>query len=457
MVAKVTKTWSLRTTATIIVLVIFLFNTAWSPLHVSSFCTSNLNENSLKLRLRSPYVATLTHTITISVRSRIRDATLYVPLIRNETAHHFVIIQDSSQHYFQNFQQDSYGNWYAWWHRDEIRGGEVFSVSVKYYVSAFRVSFHIDSRLVEPYDNSSTLYQKYTQPEELIQSNHTEIISDATEIVGDEKNPHLMASKIYQFVVDTLTYVKQEKEKGALWALQNRRGDCSEFSYLFVALCRAVGIPSRIHAGFAFHRDAQTLSDGHMWAEYYLENYGWVPVDPTWHLFSELDSHHFSSLQSKPELMSYSNYFFNYSQVGSGGKPSDDQTIAVKKASIHLFDGFPSVQSMNDAVSKIEKAERTLQIAKLLGAHILLSSNFKKAEEKILNADLYVQDTVEHGDGTSMSFAQQYADEALDLAQNMVFKMMIISTLFLVVVIVVAAAIHGRTRRQQNLPYEYSY
>ncbi|MEA2090105.1 MAG: transglutaminase-like domain-containing protein [Thermoproteota archaeon] len=329
-------------------------------------------------------------------------------------------------------------------------------MSIKYYVLAFRVSFHVNSSLVKPYDNSSSLYQKYTQPEKLIQSNHTQIISNATEIVGGEKNPYLMASKIYQFVVNTLTYEKQEEERGALWALQNKRGDCSEFSYLFVALCRAVDIPSRIHAGFAFHRDTQTLSDGHMWAEYYLENYGWVPVDPTWHLFDEIDSHHFSSLQSKPELTSYSNYFFNYSQVGSGDKPSDNQTIVAKKASIQLFNGFSSIQSMNNAVSKIGKAERMLRMAKLLGAHVFLSSDFQETEEKILNADFYVQEALED-DGSGISFAQQYADEALDLAESIVLKMIIVFVLFLVIVVVVVAVLHGRNRREQIFPYEYGY
>ena len=38
--------------------------------------------------------------------------------------------------------------------------------------------------------------------------------------------------------------------RGALWALKNRQGDCSEFTSLFAALCRVNGVPARRLAGF---------------------------------------------------------------------------------------------------------------------------------------------------------------------------------------------------------------
>ncbi|MEM2250451.1 MAG: transglutaminase-like domain-containing protein [Candidatus Bathyarchaeia archaeon] len=101
-------------------------------------------------------------------------------------------------------------------------------------------------------------------------------------------------------MVGYLRYEIQNEERGALWALENGIGDCSEYSYLFIALCRAAGIPARIQAGFTFHYAGQVLKDGHMWAEYYLENYGWMPVDATWQLFNTIDSKHFSSFRSIP-------------------------------------------------------------------------------------------------------------------------------------------------------------
>jgi hypothetical protein len=352
--------------------------------------------------------------------------------------------------------QDDYGNRYACWRRDEILRGEVFSVSLEYYVSAFGVNFCINSSIVKPYNTSSILYQKHTQPEELIQSKDAEIVSKATEIVGKEKNPHLIANEIYQFVINRLTYEEQEKERGALWALRNKKGDCSEFSYLFVALCRAAGIPSRIQTGFAFHKNTETFSDGHMWAEYYLENYGWIPVDATWHLFDEIDNHHFSSLQSKPELMSYSNYVFNYSQTGSG-EPSDNQTVVAEEESIHIFADFPNIQSINNVVEKIEKTELMLQIVKLLGGQVFFSTDFKKAENNVLNADLCVQEALEDG-GDSLSFAQQYIDEGWGLMKSMLLQIVSAFALFSAVIAVVLVLIlHERSRKEQIPNYEHGY
>ena len=55
-------------------------------------------------------------------------------------------------------------------------------------------------------------------------------------------------------------------------------GDCGAQSMYFSALCRAVGVPARTTGGF------QTFTGkpaGHFWAEFYLPDYGWIPVDPT--------------------------------------------------------------------------------------------------------------------------------------------------------------------------------
>ncbi len=46
----------------------------------------------------------------------------------------------------------------------------------------------------------------------------------------------LAVFKIYSFVTTHLNYGVQDGEKGALWALKNAVGDCSEYSHLFVVL-----------------------------------------------------------------------------------------------------------------------------------------------------------------------------------------------------------------------------
>lgn len=90
--------------------------------------------------------------------------------------------------------------------------------------------------------------------------------------------PVLTARAIYDWVIQNLTYAGYLADDfGARWALQNRRGDCTEFADLAVALSRACGIPARMVGGYVTNRDAAPKpADYHNWAEIYL--------DGTWRL-----------------------------------------------------------------------------------------------------------------------------------------------------------------------------
>jgi len=64
--------------------------------------------------------------------------------------------------------------------------------------------------------------------------------------------------------------------------LQTPGGKCTDIHSVFVALCRAAGIPAREIFGVRLGKnDVQDISTWqHCWAEFYLPGYGWVPVDP---------------------------------------------------------------------------------------------------------------------------------------------------------------------------------
>lgn len=64
--------------------------------------------------------------------------------------------------------------------------------------------------------------------------------------------------------------------------LEKPGGKCTDIHSVFVALCRAAGIPARevfgIRLGKKAEEDISTWQ--HCWAEFYLPGYDWVPVDP---------------------------------------------------------------------------------------------------------------------------------------------------------------------------------
>jgi len=66
---------------------------------------------------------------------------------------------------------------------------------------------------------------------------------------------------------------------GAVSALLRGGGDCTEYSDLFVALCRAKGIAARTVEGYTTDASYDNISLGHNWSEVYFDIYGWVPFD----------------------------------------------------------------------------------------------------------------------------------------------------------------------------------
>ena len=64
--------------------------------------------------------------------------------------------------------------------------------------------------------------------------------------------------------------------------LQKPGGKCTDIHSVFVALCRAAGVPAREIFGIRLgKKDGQDITKWqHCWAEFFLPGYGWVPADP---------------------------------------------------------------------------------------------------------------------------------------------------------------------------------
>jgi len=377
------------------------------------------NQNSilLKYEVNSVFVGILRHIISFEnpTSHKVMGGKLFVPLIRNETARHYAILYNisSSMGRLAILSDDS-GNKYAYWSNIIIDGKQTFTVELDYYVLSFSTHYSINSSMIAEYDKSSDLYMKYTQPEELIQSDNSEILSKAQNLTNGESDVHEKVSQIYNFVDKHLSYAIQKDERGALWALKNRTGDCSEYSYLFVALCRAAGIPARIQAGFAFHSIKETLQEGHMWAEYYLENYGWIPVDATWQLFDTMDYRHFSSIQSIPEIMPYANYVFNYTT--GPDFLDEEQNVFLKSSSTNAF-GEIFTEKIVKTVQKANQAKFALFLARVFGATVIFSSELAKAEQTFLRSEIKMQNAIESWEA-NQQLAHSNVDEALRSAEE---------------------------------------
>jgi transglutaminase-like putative cysteine protease len=113
--------------------------------------------------------------------------------------------------------------------------------------------------------------------EQYLEKHNAQIQKAAQTLSG--KDDEATARACFDFVTTTLQKrVYDSKERGGALALDEGKGDCSEFADLFITLCRAKGIPARICEGYLLEPVIDTPKHG--WAEIYLERYGWVPFDP---------------------------------------------------------------------------------------------------------------------------------------------------------------------------------
>ena len=382
--------------------------------HVSfSEVMQKTSSELLKFEIDYVYVGSLKHVITIVNRSpNPVTGELFVPLIGNKTARHYVILHNisSSQTLHETFLNGSSGNRYFHWNNLKIGGKQTFSLELDYYVLSFGIHYLADSSIVENYDMSSETYKKYVEPEELIESNNSRIISLAYNLTNNVDDWHEKALRIYDFVYHHIHYEKQEEERGALWALENGAGDCSEYSYLFVALCRAAEIPARIQAGFAFHRASETLEDGHMWAEYYLENYGWIPVDVPWRLLDAIDDKHFSSIQSVPEVIPYANYFFD--SKAEEDNVTDEQIVSLTPCTTDVF-GDSFIENVAKTIQKASQAKFAIFLGEVFGTALIFPSEVEEVEQTFLESQMQLQNAIDFWNENS-EIAESDAVKALE-------------------------------------------
>jgi transglutaminase-like putative cysteine protease len=165
-------------------------------------------------------------------------------------------------------------------------------------------------------DIPKELTKKYTKSQPYWETEDPRIQEIAKTLKDPKLNVIQNAQLAYEYVVENLDYnydaVKEETvgRNGAVAASKSSGPwACMEFTDLFIALVRAMGIPAREINGHAFsnlEKDKPLsiqLQGGdylHAWAEFYDPFYGWTQVDPTWgktagiDYFTKLDTNHFA-------------------------------------------------------------------------------------------------------------------------------------------------------------------
>ena len=121
--------------------------------------------------------------------------------------------------------------------------------------------------------------QEYLEAHEFVEVDADEIQDKAREFRTDDPGFWSTVRKVANWVNTYIVYsynLQQMKYRGALETLRSRKGTCSDFVHLFLALARNLQIPARAMVGL--QRVGPTWKP-HSWAEVYDPEYEWTPID----------------------------------------------------------------------------------------------------------------------------------------------------------------------------------
>jgi len=125
-----------------------------------------------------------------------------------------------------------------------------------------------------PYKGEDKTVLEAMKPNRFLQSDHKDVIELARRAIGETKDAAEAVKRIESFVAKYM-------ERGSLSVgyasavevAASRQGDCSEFSVLTAAMCRAVGIPAQVAVGVAYVKEWGGLHNSfgpHAWVQAYV-------------------------------------------------------------------------------------------------------------------------------------------------------------------------------------------
>lgn len=168
-----------------------------------------------------------------------------------------------------------------------IDGYKIYLNVINPYADSMRREKIINS----PYD-SNRVYPheiaRYLQATPLIDYRNEGIQQIADTLLMDESDVFSLIKKALSFTFDYLTFddaLTHQIDEGICRTLdvptilKVRKGTCSEYANLFIALMRYKNIPSRFCVGYIYSPEYNSVGT-HAWPECFIEGVGWCAVDP---------------------------------------------------------------------------------------------------------------------------------------------------------------------------------
>ena len=218
------------------------------------------------------------YTITYSVDIRVTEATkpnslyLWIPKpVVSTTQRNVSLISRSADPFMENYKG------VCLYKLDNLGSGANQLISFSYRIEVYAAETNVRPQSLR--QESSPLSAMYTHSTALIPSDDLQIRTAAASITAREQNPYLKSRAIYDWIINNFQITDASLPQLSLTeSLEERRADPYTAVLLYTALSRAAGVPCIPIAGVYMDQSGRTIR--HYWAEFWINDFGWIPVDP---------------------------------------------------------------------------------------------------------------------------------------------------------------------------------
>lgn len=255
--------------------------------------------NSVDRVARFEYVVTNTS-------SRPQEVTVYLPLPQPNERQEVIGLYPEPG--YERIAEDDYGNRIAVYVDKDVPPGETrrhgWMAAVRTYAAVWQSSPDIP-----PLNADDRARYLRDGPNYQVKSPVITALRDS--LVRPEMSDIEKVSAVFDYLVANFKYVRDSQWDPAPTVLERKTGSCSEYTFSFVSLMRACGIPCRYTGALVLSGERKTRYDEkviedavfHRWAEVYLEGYGWFPVDGS---------------RAGGDIRRFGNYLNNFGRLPSG-------------------------------------------------------------------------------------------------------------------------------------------
>jgi len=208
---------------------------------------------------------------------------IWIPQAHSDAFQTIKVVSATGDLPLKKTHESKYGNEMYYADASKAKQPELHFEVVYDVVRHERLTFGIYSPHLEAVKLSDRERKEFLAPDTLVPTTGlpAELAVTATE---GRSTPLDKARAIYDYVFATMRYDKTGTGWGrgdVLYACDAKKGNCTDFHSLFIAMARSQGIPARFEIGFPLPPDKHSaeIAGYHCWAEFFEPQHGWIPVD----------------------------------------------------------------------------------------------------------------------------------------------------------------------------------